>query len=80
MAFIITYIVVNYIGVSSANIAKERVKERVQKGGYGIPEDAIERRYDESLKNLKEILDICDEINVYDNTNNFKHVSYILKG
>ncbi|MCB2353869.1 zeta toxin family protein [Clostridium estertheticum] len=68
------YIVMNYIGVESPEIAKERVKLRVSKGGHGIPEDTIERRYYASLKNLKMAIEICDEINVYDNTEKFKQV------
>ena len=59
---------------------KERVRIRVLKGGHGIPEEAIERRYYESLDNLKDVLDICNEINIYDNTNKFKHVAYICDG
>lgn len=74
------YVVMNYIGVDNPDIAKERVKSRVLKGGHGIPEEAIERRYYESLDNLKEVLDICNEINIYDNTNKFKHVAYICDG
>lgn len=74
------YIVMNYIGVDNPEIAKERVKIRVSKGGHGIPEETIERRYYESLDNLKKVLDICDEINIYDNTNRFKEIAYIANG
>lgn len=74
------YIVMNYIGVDNPNIAKERVKIRVLEGGHGIPEDAIERRYYESLENLKELLIVCNEINIYDNTNKFRHIGYICNG
>ncbi|UZQ49973.1 zeta toxin family protein [Clostridium kluyveri] len=74
------YVVMNYIGVDNPDIAKERVKVRVLKGGHGIPEEDIERRYYESLNNLKDILDVCNEINIYDNTNKFKHVAYICNG
>ncbi|SHI03077.1 zeta toxin family protein [Clostridium grantii] len=74
------YIVVNYIGVENPDIAKKRVENRVIKGGHGIPEDTIERRYYRSLDNLKKILDICDEINIYDNTRRFKHLAYISSG
>lgn len=74
------YVVMNYIGIENPDIAKERVRIRVLKGGHGVPEEAIERRYYESLDNLKEVLDICNEINIYDNTNKFKHVAYICDG
>jgi Uncharacterized protein conserved in bacteria len=74
------YVVMNYIGVDNPDVAKERVKIRVLKGGHGILEEAIERRYYESLDNLKEILGICNEINTYDNTNKFRHIAYICDG
>jgi predicted ABC-type ATPase len=74
------YIVMNYIGVESSDIAKERVKIRVSKGGHGIPEDAIERRYHESLQNLRAVINICDELNIYDNTNKFEQIAYIING
>lgn len=62
------YIVMNYIGVESVQIAKERVRLRVSKGGHGISDGAIERRYVDSLNNLNDVIEICDEINIYDNT------------
>ena len=74
------YVVINYIGVDSPEIAKERVRIRILKGGHGIPEETIERRYYESLDNLKEVLNICNEINMYDNTNKFKDVAYMCDG
>ncbi|MFQ7000214.1 MAG: zeta toxin family protein [Clostridium sp.] len=74
------YIVMNYIGVESPEIAKERIKIRVSKGGHGIPDTDVERRYYESLKNLQRVIDICDEINVYDNTEMFKEIVNIKNG
>jgi len=44
-----------YVGVSSTEIAKERIKNRVEKGGHYIENDVVEKRYYESLKNLKEM-------------------------
>lgn len=64
----------NYICVESPEIAKDRVRTRVEKGGHGIPDETIERRYYESLKKLYEVIDICDEINIYDNTNMFREI------
>lgn len=73
-------IILNYIGVDNSEIAKARVDLRVKKGGHGIPHKDIERRYFESLENLTEIMSICDEINIYDNTDIFKLVLCIEKG
>lgn len=74
------YIVMNYIGVDNPEIAKERVKIRVINGGHGIPDKDIERRYYDSLHNLQEVINICDEINVYDNTKRFREIAYVNNG
>lgn len=74
------YVVMNYIGVESSEIAKERVRFRVSNGGHGIPDEDIERRYYDSLNNLKDVIEICDEINVYDNTEMFKIIISIQNG
>ena len=39
------FIELHYVGVESVEIAKERVKYRVEQGGHGIPEEDIERRF-----------------------------------
>lgn len=70
----------NYIGVDNPEIAKERVKIRVSNGGHGIPDKDIERRYYDSLHNLQEVINICDEINIYDNTKRFREFAYINNG
>lgn len=74
------YIVMNYVGVDNSEIAKERVRIRVSKGGHGIADKDIERRYYDSLENLKRIIDICDEINIYDNSNMFREIINIEDG
>lgn len=72
------YVIMHFIGIDSPDVAKERVKVRVLKGGHGIPEDAIERRYYESIENLKLSIPICDEINIYDNTRNIDEIVYLV--
>ncbi len=74
------YISMNYVGVESPDIAKNRVKYRISKGGHGIPDEDIERRYYESLKNLSDIISFCDEVNVYDNTYRFREIMYFKNG
>lgn len=70
----------HYVGVDSVEIAKERVKCRVAKGGHGIPEADIEKRYEESFVNLKMILEICDLAVLYDNTDDFRRFAIFRNG
>ena len=58
--------------MESSDIAKERIKNRVQKGGHHIPDDVVEKRYIETLENLKEILSVVDYAKIYDNTKKYK--------
>lgn len=45
-----------------------RVMARVAQGGHGVDEDKIRARYYKSIKNIKELMKICDILHVYDNT------------
>lgn len=69
-------VILNYVGVDSPEIAKERVKNRVLNGGHDIPEKVIEKRYYESIENLKKIIKLVDIGRIYDNTS---HPSVIFK-
>lgn len=73
-------IYLNYVGIESSQLAKERIKNRVSKGGHNIPDEVVEKRYDESLKNLKSIIRIIDEIVIYDNTKEFQPIMTIKNG
>lgn len=63
-----------YVGVSNYELAIKRVHERVKKGGHGIADDLVKRRYFESMNNLKEMINYFDEVNIFDNTVNFRRV------
>jgi len=41
-----------FLWLENAELAVERVKERVRIGGHDIPEETIRRRYDRGLRNL----------------------------
>ncbi len=45
-----------------------RVEVRVAAGGHDVDKGKIITRYEKSLKNIKELMDICDILHVYDNT------------
>ena len=58
-----------YFWLESMNLAKERVKLRVQEGGHNIPEDVIERRYYKGIFNLFEIyIPNVDNYLLFDNS------------
>lgn len=70
----------HYIGLDSPDTAKERVKNRVAHGGHGIPDEDIERRYAETLENLKIVLPQCDLAVLYDNTEMFRRFAIYKDG
>ena len=68
------------IRVDSVEIAKKRVRYRVEHGGHGIPERMIEKRYSESLQNLQKVLPLCDLALMYDNTESFQRFAIYRRG
>lgn len=70
----------HYVGLDSPDTAKERVKNRVKQGGHGISDEDIERRYVETLENLKVVLPQCDLAVIYDNTEGFRRFAIYKNG
>ena len=70
----------HYVGVDSVDIAKKRVQYRVENGGHGIPNEDIERRYVETFQQLNCILDKCNLISFYDNTESFRRFAICKNG
>lgn len=69
------YVELYYVGLDSEDLAVERVKNRVAKGGHGVPEADIKKRYKKSLAQLKNVLPYCDKVTLYDNSNTFIHIA-----
>ena len=69
-----------YVGLSSAELAVERVKKRVSDGGHDIPEADIRRRYSESADGLRAALAYCDKVELYDNTEIFRRIAVYENG
>lgn len=44
-------------------------------GGHGIPDADVERRYTESLRNVRSILPETDSVTFYDNTVSFQSIA-----
>ncbi len=56
-----------FIGISSTQLSGARVSQRVRAGGHDVPPERLERRFRQSLENLRQALEFVPEIHVYDN-------------
>lgn len=56
--------------LNTVELAKERVKIRVSKGGHSIPEHVIERRYKRGLENFWQYKLLSNDWYFYDNSEN----------
>jgi predicted ABC-type ATPase len=57
-----------FVGLSSAQLSAARVAQRVRVGGHDVPPERLERRFRQSLENLREALTFVPEVHVYDNS------------
>ena len=57
-----------YVLTCDENINIVRVMARKAKGGHDVPEDKIRTRYQRALALLPRLIDVCDKILVYDNS------------
>ena len=63
-------VVLIFFWLESVDLAKSRVKARVEKGGHNIPDVVIERRYIRGLKNFFNLYKgLADSWIIYDNSN-----------
>ena len=62
-----------YIVLDSIALAKKRVAMRVKKGGHNIEPYLIEKRYTQSLQNLKKIAPLCEKIEIFDNSQSIQN-------
>ena len=70
----------HYVGLDSIELAKQRIASRVASGGHGIPEKDVERRYEESFKNLNMVMTLCNLVALYDNTEQFRRFAIFKHG
>ena len=57
-----------YILTVNPDINVARIKTRVSLGGHDVPKDKIISRYKNSLGRIRELIDLCDILHVYDNS------------
>ncbi len=63
-------IILIYFWLNSPSLAKERISDRVKKGGHHVPDDIVIRRYYRGIKNLFDhFIKISDYWTIIDNSN-----------
>ena len=72
--------VLHYIGVASLDIAKERVRSRVEEGGHGIDEKIMEKRFADMYNFLFPLIERCDMVYFYDNSLRFTQIAVMVDG
>lgn len=58
-----------YVLTSDYKINIARVSMRESMGGHGVPEEKIKSGYYNALDLISELVEICDIVHIYDNTN-----------
>ncbi len=66
--------------MDSPYLAKKRVAQRVLDGGHGVSDKDIDRRYYESIRNLKFVLPLCDRVELYDNSESLRQIAIFHHG
>lgn len=61
-------VTLKYVGLNSLDLNKSRIAQRVERGGHHIDDAVVERRYSESLENLKKASLIADRTMIFDNS------------
>lgn len=69
-----------YIGLDTVEESKQRIANRVARGGHNINTEDIERRFAGRWAVVKSVLPFCDEAAFYDNNNGFVEVAAYRNG
>lgn len=64
-----------FVSVENVDVALSRVQKRVTKGGHGIDEGLIRKRFEAMPVQLRTILPLCDTASFYDNTVRFRRLA-----
>lgn len=73
-------VTMHYVGVNSVDIAIDRVHARIARGGHGISDEVIMRRWAGMPEALGKVMPLCDKVCFYDNTDLFRQIVMIEDG
>ena len=57
-----------YVGIASAALSLQRVRDRVAAGGHDVPVEAVMRRYPDTMAKLATALGLVDRAYIVDNS------------
>ncbi len=63
-----------YVALKNEKVTINRVHERVKKGGHGVPDEVVKKRYNQSNHNLAAVAFKADNIVICDNSQKFVSV------
>ena len=69
-----------YVGLDTVEECLARIRNRVARGGHGIPEEDVRRRFAGRFAALAAVLPYCTKATVYDNGNGFRAVAEYRNG
>lgn len=67
-----------FLCLNSIEEAKKRVAIRVENGGHFVPENEIERRYNDGYSNLNSFFDYFEYVDLYDSSKYLEKPSHVL--
>lgn len=76
-------VVMVFIHLEITSLNKARVQQRIETGGHAVPEEKIEARIPRTLENVLNVLPLCDDVWVLDNSsavNPFQKILHIHSG
>jgi predicted ABC-type ATPase len=68
-----------YIGIASPMLSQGRVRQRAAAGGHDVPADRLQRRYRQSLANLRTALAFVPDVTVFDNSSTVHPFQLVLE-
>lgn len=77
------FVVAHFIGLESPELSRARVIQRVHSGGHDVPDEKLAARYPRVIANLRRMLDVPDELIIYDNSSAeipFRRIAKLARG
>lgn len=66
-------VILNHVHINSPDLAVNRVKTRVQRGGHDVPTNKVHARFSRTIENIKTAVKTVDKAYVWDNNKKRSH-------